>query len=121
MQIKAAVARAPGADFVIENVELDEPRADEIRVRISAVGVCHTDIVAREGLMPFSLPAVLGHEGAGVVDAVGSAVKKVKKGDRVAISFRSCGQCARCKSGDPAYCHTMPALNYIGMRPDGTK
>jgi len=121
MQITAAVARAPGADFVIENVELDEPRADEIRVRIAAVGVCHTDIVAREGLMPFSLPAVLGHEGAGVVDAVGPAVKKVKMGDRVAITFRSCGQCARCRSGDPAYCYTMPALNYIGMRPDGTK
>jgi aryl-alcohol dehydrogenase len=121
MKITAALARRPGADFEIETVELDEPRADEIRVRIAAVGVCHTDIVAREGAMPFTLPAVLGHEGAGVVDAVGSAVTKVKPGDRVAITFRSCGTCARCQSGDPAYCYTMPALNYIGMRPDGSK
>jgi len=121
MQITAAVARAPGADFTLETVELDAPRADEILVRIAAVGVCHTDLVAREGAMPFSLPAVLGHEGAGVVEAVGSAVTKVAPGDRVSLTFRSCGQCERCASGDPAYCYSMPALNYIGMRPDGTK
>ncbi|MDQ0464296.1 aryl-alcohol dehydrogenase [Caulobacter ginsengisoli] len=121
MQVTAAVARAPGADFTLESVELDDPRPDEILVRIAAVGVCHTDLVAREGAMPFSLPAVLGHEGAGVVEKVGSAVTKVAAGDRVAITFRSCGQCGRCKSGDPAYCYSMPMLNYIGMRPDGTK
>ena len=121
MQVTAAVARTAGADFALERVELDDPRPDEILVRIAAVGVCHTDIVAREGAMPFSLPAVLGHEGAGFVEAVGSAVTKVAPGDRVAITFRSCGACARCQSGDPAYCYTMPALNYIGMRPDGSK
>ncbi len=121
MKITAAVARAAGADFALESVDLDDPRPDEILVRIAAVGVCHTDLVAREGAMPFSLPAVLGHEGAGVVEAVGSAVTKVAPGDRVAITFRSCGVCARCQSGDPAYCYAMPALNYIGMRPDGSK
>ena len=121
MKITAAVARTPGADFTLETVELDEPRADEIRVRIHAVGLCHTDLVARDGAMPFALPAVLGHEGAGVVEAVGADVTKVATGDRVAITFRSCGACARCKSGDPAYCHSMPAMNYIGMRLDGSK
>lgn len=121
MKITAVVARTPGADFTLETVELDEPRADEIRVRIHAVGLCHTDLVARDGAMPFALPAVLGHEGAGVVEAVGSDVTKVVVGDRVAITFRSCGACARCKSGDPAYCHSMPAMNYIGMRLDGSK
>jgi aryl-alcohol dehydrogenase len=121
MQVTAAVARTVGGEFTLETVELDEPRADEIRVRIHAVGVCHTDLVARDGAMPFALPAVLGHEGAGVVESVGSAVTKVVPGDRVAITFRSCGQCDRCKSGDPAYCYSMPALNYIGMRPDGSK
>jgi aryl-alcohol dehydrogenase len=121
MQVTAAVARAPGADFTLEPVELDDPRPDEILVRIAAVGVCHTDLVAREGLMPFSMPAVLGHEGAGVVEKVGAEVTKVAPGDRVAITFRSCGQCERCRSGDPAYCYSMPALNYIGMRPDGSK
>jgi aryl-alcohol dehydrogenase len=122
MQIKAAVAREPGANFTLEDVELDEPRADEILVRVAAVGVCHTDLVARDGgVLPLSMPAVLGHEGAGIVEKVGSAVTKVAPGDRVAITFRSCGSCERCKSGDPAYCFTMPALNYIGMRPDGSK
>ena len=60
MKITAVVARTPGADFTLETVELDEPRADEIRVRIHAVGLCHTDLVARDGAMPFALPAVLG-------------------------------------------------------------
>jgi aryl-alcohol dehydrogenase len=121
MQITAAIVREPGANFTLEAVELDEPRADEILVRIAAVGVCHTDLVARDGIMPFSMPAVLGHEGAGTVEKVGSAVTKVAPGDRVAITFRSCGSCGRCRSGDPAYCYTMPMLNYIGMRPDGSK
>ena len=121
MQITAAVARTPGADFTLETVELDDPRPDEILVRVAAVGVCHTDLVARDGAMPFTLPAVLGHEGAGVVERVGAAVTKVKPGDRVAMTFRSCGQCERCLRGDPAYCFSMPALNYIGMRPDGSK
>jgi aryl-alcohol dehydrogenase len=121
MRITAAIARTPGAEFTLEPVELDAPRPDEILVRIRAVGVCHTDLVARDGAMPFTMPAVLGHEGAGVVEAVGSAVSKVAPGDRVALTFRSCGQCERCRSGDPAYCYTMPMLNYIGMRPDGSK
>jgi aryl-alcohol dehydrogenase len=120
MQITAAVTKTPGGAFAVETVELEDPRPDEIRVKIAAVGVCHTDIVFAQG-GPLALPAVLGHEGAGVVDAVGAAVTKVRPGDRVAITFRSCGTCARCRSGDPAYCYTMPALNYIGMRPDGSK
>ncbi|MDO9222593.1 MAG: NAD(P)-dependent alcohol dehydrogenase [Caulobacter sp.] len=121
MQVTAAVARVPGGDFTIETVDIEDPRPDEIRVRIAAVGVCHTDLVGRDGAMPFSLPAVLGHEGAGVVDSIGSAVTKVAVGDRVALTFRSCGACDRCQRGDPAYCHSMPMLNYIGMRPDGSK
>ncbi|WP_439817259.1 NAD(P)-dependent alcohol dehydrogenase [Zavarzinia sp. CC-PAN008] len=120
MEITAAVARQQGGDFTIERVMLDEPRADEIRVRIVGVGLCHTDLVFKDaGVIP--APVVLGHEGAGVVEAVGTAVTKVKAGDRVAISFRSCGECVRCKAGLPAYCLTMPMLNYIGMRPDGSK
>jgi aryl-alcohol dehydrogenase len=121
MQITAAITQSPGAAFTLEAVDLEAPRADEILVRIAAVGVCHTDLVAREGAMPFSMPAVLGHEGAGTVVEVGSAVTKVSPGDRVALTFRSCGACERCRSGDPAYCYAMPALNYIGMRPDGSK
>lgn len=121
MQITAAVVGQPGAPFTLEAAELDEPRADEILIRIAAVGVCHTDVVGRDGGMPLAMPVVLGHEGAGTVETVGSAVTKVAPGDRVAITFRSCGACARCKSGNPAYCYTMPMLNYVGVRPDGSK
>ena len=120
MKVTAAVAREGQAEFSIETVELDEPRPDEILVKVVGVGLCHTDMVAKTGAIG-ALPIVLGHEGSGIVEKVGSAVSKVKAGDRVAISFRSCGTCRKCKNGEPAYCLTMPMLNYIGMRPDGTK
>lgn len=120
MKVKAAVARAPEADFTIEELEIDEPREDEILVRVVGVGLCHTDLVFK-ATSTIAPPAVFGHEGSGIVEKVGSAVKKVACGDRVAITFRSCGECARCEEGLPAYCHTMPMLNYAGMRPDGSK
>lgn len=120
MKITAAVARAADAAFSIEEMEIDEPRADEILVRVVGVGLCHTDLVFKAaGIL--GTPAVLGHEGSGVVEKVGANVSKVRAGDRVAITFRSCGTCDRCEKGQPAYCRTMPMLNYIGMRPDGTK
>lgn len=120
-KVTAAVARSIKGPFTLETLELDAPRADEILIRVAGVGLCHTDLIARDGMMPFALPAVLGHEGSGVVEAVGASVKKVKPGDAVALTFRSCGSCARCLRGEPAYCHTMPALNYAGARTDGSK
>ncbi|MBI1239002.1 MAG: alcohol dehydrogenase catalytic domain-containing protein [Alphaproteobacteria bacterium] len=120
MDITVAVAREGQADFSIERATLDDPRADEILVKLVAVGLCHTDIVAQTGAIA-PLPAVLGHEGSGIVEKVGSAVKKVKPGDRVGITFRSCGTCDWCQRGEAPYCLTMPLLNYAGMRPDGTK
>jgi aryl-alcohol dehydrogenase len=119
MKIVAAVTPAAQAAFELETVELDAPRADEILVRIEAVGLCHTDIVAQAGEM-IPLPGVLGHEGAGVVEAVGDQVTKVAPGDRVVLTFRSCGHCRNCNKGLAAYCHTIRALNYTGSRPDGT-
>lgn len=121
MKVKAAVVRETGGDFAMADLELDDPRDDEILIRIKGVGLCHTDLVARDGFMPFGPPAVLGHEGSGIVERVGSTVRKVKPGDAVGITFRSCGVCARCRMGEPAYCHTMPQLNYAGMRPDGSR
>lgn len=118
MEVIAAVAIAPDAPFEIERLQLDEPRDDEALVRIVAVGICHTDIAAREGQMPIALPAVLGHEGAGVVVSVGAAVTKVGPGDHVVLTFRSCGACARCDHHDPAYCEQGFVLNYTGRRPD---
>ncbi len=120
MRIEAAVARSAQGPFTIETVELDEPRDDEILVRVVGVGLCHTDLVFKAG-GPIALPAVFGHEGAGIVEKIGKAVAKVKPGDRVAMTFRSCGQCARCARGDAAYCHTMPMLNYTGVRTDGAR
>lgn len=116
----AAVARAPRADFTIETVSLDGPRAGEVLVRIAGVGLCHTDLVARDQFIPIPLPAVLGHEGAGVVEAVGEGVTKVLPGDRVVLGFSSCGHCRRCAENLPSYCQAFPALNYSGARPDGS-
>ena len=119
MNILAAVAVGPGQPFELRHLTLDAPRPEEVVVAIHAVGLCHTDLVFRDA-GAIAAPAVLGHEGAGVVTAVGSEVTKVAPGDRVVITFRSCGHCHRCDAGDAAYCQTMPLLNYAGMRPDGT-
>ena len=121
MKITAALTRAPNTPFELATVDLDEPRADEVLVRIVGVGVCHTDLVAQAGSMAITMPAVLGHEGAGIVEQVGSAVRKVKPGDRVAMTFLSCGKCPSCDSREPAYCHSMSALNYNGVRNDGSR
>jgi aryl-alcohol dehydrogenase len=119
MKIVAAITPAARAAFELKTVELEAPRADEILVRIEAVGLCHTDIVVQAGdVIP--LPGVLGHEGAGVVEAVGNQVTKVAPGDRVVLTFRSCGHCRNCNKGLAAYCHTLRALNYAGSRLDGT-
>jgi aryl-alcohol dehydrogenase len=91
-----------------------------VLVAIKGAGLCHTDIAARDGVLPFAHPCVLGHEGSGVVEEVGSAVTKVGRGDHVAISFNSCGTCPSCLKGDPAYCHDFPARNYGGARADGS-
>jgi aryl-alcohol dehydrogenase len=121
MDIIAAVARGPETPFSVETVALDEPREDEILVKVAGVGLCHTDLTARAGqIMPIKLPAVLGHEGSGLVVAVGAKVSKYKAGDRVVMSFRSCGRCRNCTTGHPAYCESMPSLNYVGSRLDGT-
>lgn len=120
MQILAAVVRNAGR-FDIGPVELDMPRAGEVLVRIAACGICHTDLAVLEQSTPWPLPAVLGHEGAGVVEEVGPAVRRVRSGDRVILSYASCGECARCQHGLVAYCDKFLALNFSGRRLDGTR
>ncbi|ROL70233.1 NAD(P)-dependent alcohol dehydrogenase [Pseudomonas chlororaphis] len=120
MQIKAAVARKAHAPFTVEQAQLDGPRDDEVLVRIVGVGLCHTDLVARDQFIPIALPAVLGHEGAGIVEQVGRHVTRVAPGDRVVISFAHCGHCPRCHEQLPSYCQTFPQLNYSGAREDGS-
>jgi len=120
MDIQAAVVRAPNAPFAIEPLQLDAPRADEVLVKLTATGICHTDVAIVEQLLPLPLPFVLGHEGAGVVVEVGKAVGGIEKGDHVVLTFGSCGTCAECSSGHPAYCPAQPLLNFAGRRTDGS-
>jgi aryl-alcohol dehydrogenase len=120
VKIRAAIARAAHQPFSIEEADIEDPRPNEVLVEIHGVGLCHTDLVARDQFIPIPLPAVLGHEGAGVVAAVGHEVTKVRVGDRVVMSFASCGHCARCASGLPSYCASFPQLNFRGCRPDGS-
>ncbi|OZE28916.1 alcohol dehydrogenase [Rhodococcus sp. 05-2255-1e] len=117
----AAVVESGGAAFTLSPVELGEPRSGEVRVRIVAAGLCHTDLGVAAGGLPFPLPGVLGHEGAGVVEAIGPGVTGVQEGDHVLLSFTSCGTCGNCRSGHPAYCATWLPLNLIGgARADGS-
>jgi aryl-alcohol dehydrogenase len=117
----AAIVNAAGAPFVLADVDLDEPRPHEVLVRLVAAGMCHTDLSARAGRLPFPLPGVLGHEGAGVVEQIGAEVTDVEVGDHVLASFSSCGECPECLAGRPAYCRHFHARNLFGgSRPDGS-
>ncbi len=120
VRTRAAVVSQPGGSFLFQDVELDGPRQGEVLVRMVACGICHTDIAARDGLFGLSFPSVLGHEGAGIVESVGSEVTRVRPGERVAISFASCGKCSNCLAGHPAHCAAFDELNFGSARPDGS-
>jgi aryl-alcohol dehydrogenase len=120
MEIKAAVVYEKSGKFNIETLSLDDPRPDEILVRIVGSGVCHTDLVVRDQYVPIPLPIVLGHEGAGVIEAVGNDVTRYKRGDRVVMSYHSCGHCPSCEEGEPAYCDHLMENNFSGRRLDGS-
>ena len=120
MEIKAAVTFEKSTAFQIVPLQLSEPEDNEILVRIAAVGICHTDLAARDQHLPIPLPSVLGHEGAGVVEKVGARVTKVAPGDHVALSWMYCGTCPSCRSGRDPYCQNFLPLNFSGTRPDGT-
>ncbi|ATE64156.1 NAD(P)-dependent alcohol dehydrogenase [Rhizorhabdus dicambivorans] len=118
--MNAAVVREKGGAFAIEKVVLEEPRDNEVLVRIAGVGLCHTDLVVRDQFFPTPLPAILGHEGAGIVERVGRGVTKVAPGDHVVLSYASCGACANCQRGLKGYCPDLYAYNFSGARPDGS-
>lgn len=119
-QTSAAVCREAGGRFSIEEVTLDDPRGEEVLVRIVATGICHTDMAVRDGQLPVPLPAVLGHEGTGVVVSVGPQVEGLAAGDRVLLSFNSCGDCPTCANHAPTYCYNFGLYNFAGVRPDGS-
>lgn len=117
---RAAVLRDKHSELVIEDVCVDDPRPEEILVRLVATGLCHTDLLVRDQILPPPLPAVLGHEGSGVVERVGAAVTGLVPGDPVVLAPLSCGTCARCRGGHPMQCPTWGPLNLRGRRPDGS-
>ena len=117
MKVQAWVHREVGMPPRLETLTLDEPRPDEVLVRLEACGVCHTDLFAPRR---FTLPAVFGHEGAGIVERVGAEVRKLRPGDRVVLTFGSCGSCRNCAAGAPAYCMTGHELQFGGTRADGS-
>ncbi len=115
----AAVLRARGAPYALEPVELVEPGPGQVLVRIRACGICHTDVGVQNNEQGLPLPQVLGHEGAGEVLATGPGVSRLAVGDRVVLSYASCGSCPNCAAARPQYCGQFMALNYAGVLDDG--
>ncbi|WBV56387.1 NAD(P)-dependent alcohol dehydrogenase [Chryseobacterium daecheongense] len=120
MEIEAGLVLRQGTEVEVTKLILDEPLDNEVLVKMVSAGICRTDIDVMEQYIETPLPAVLGHEGAGVVVKVGKDVTKVKEGDHVVLSLSSCGQCEKCKSGLPSYCIKHVALNFGGSRVDGS-
>lgn len=122
MKVKAAVARSAGKPLSIETVDLDGPRAGEVLVEIKATGVCHTDAYTLSGADPEGLfPAILGHEGAGIVAEVGAGVTSVKAGDRVIpLYIPECRNCEYCLSRKTNLCQAIRVTQGQGVMPDGT-
>lgn len=118
MEITAAVLRAPDQPYSIEQVTLADPRPDEVLVRIVGVGMCHTDVLPRGEFTISPPPIICGHEGAGVVEVVGSEVEGVAVGDHVVLSFESCGACEACRVHRPYACEQFWLLNLVGRRGD---
>ena len=119
--MKAALLEAPGTELIVEDIDCQEPQAGEVLVRIVASGVCHSDLNVVHGTQTSPLPVVLGHEGAGIVEAIGPNVTRVKVGDHVVLSWvPSCGQCVYCLSGHPNLCSVAYAAMTNGTLLDGT-
>ena len=120
MKVFASVTHKPG-QLSLEEVDLQPPKATEALVRTIACGVCHTDAAALHSFIPVTLPIILGHEGVGVVEEVGSEVTTLQKGDRVIMSFPSCGTCDYCLDDHPYACDNLNTLFFNGTYNDGTK
>ena len=117
----AAVLRSTDGPYSLEPVTVDDPGPGEVLVRVVAAGMCHTDQFGRSGLLGDAfLPAILGHEGAGVVEEVGAGVTGVAPGDRVVLTFDSCGACEGCLRGTPTACTEFEQRNLGGRRADGS-
>ena len=119
MQVTAALVEEARDPFRLETLELADPGADELIVRMVASGICQTDVHGRDDYFGIPFPCVFGHEGAGVVERTGSAVTKVRRGDRVVMVSPSCGSCAACRRGLPGYCAAARKIKFSGRLRDG--
>ncbi len=119
MRVTAAVVAEKGAPFRLEELELAEPGADEVLVRVEASGVCQTDVHGRDDYFGIPFPCVFGHEGAGVVERVGKDVKRFSPGERVVMASPFCGACKACSRGLPGYCSDARKLKFSGRLRDG--
>ena len=121
MRITAAVLEAPGVPLRVEELDLEAPRRDEVLVRLLASGICRSDLSLLDGKWPAPLPMVLGHEGAGVVEAVGEGVDPARIGERVVLTFTpACGRCRFCLHGRVNLCTAAASAMDAGVLPDGT-
>ncbi len=121
MRTRAAVFYEAGRPFEVHELELEEPRAGEVLVRMAAVGICGTDLHSVKGEWVRPTPTVLGHEGAGVVEAVGKGVSSLRPGDEVVLSWApSCGECEDCSRGRPARCVSLNRAIAASTLPDGS-
>lgn len=119
MQARAAIMPQREGRWTLETVEVAEPAPNEVLVRVVASGICQTDVHARDGFFPIQFPAIFGHEGAGIVERVGSAVTSLSGGDHVVMANPSCGHCEDCREGHETYCANAPLLKQSGFRADG--
>ncbi|MEG0383960.1 MAG: NAD(P)-dependent alcohol dehydrogenase [Solibacillus sp.] len=120
MIVKAAIVNAPGDDYQLSNLKLAEMQADEVLVKMVASGMCMSDETIRKGGTSVAFPIVPGHEGSGIVEKVGDAVKAFKVGDQVVMSYAYCGNCPSCQTGHPSICDDWMKLNFLGVRDDGS-
>lgn len=120
MEVRAAVVESSTAPMAIRTLQIDAPRAGELLVRLVATGVCHTDATMWAQGVPVPQPVVLGHEGAGIVEAIGADVTGIAVGDHVVMSYNSCGTCPSCADDAQSYCYEFFPRNFFGTRPDGS-
>jgi Zn-dependent alcohol dehydrogenase len=121
MKFKAAIFEKPGQALVVDEVQCLDLQGDDVLVRIQASGLCHTDYEVMQGSLPYPLPIVLGHEGAGIVEAVGASVQRVKVGDSVVCSWNPfCGHCFYCTRNQPILCEPFSRHQPAGHLMDGT-
>ncbi len=121
MQMQAALLTEFNTPFQIEMVEIAPPQAGEVLVKVAAAGICHSDWHVVEGLSYFPLPIILGHEGAGIVEAVGDGVASLAPGDHVSLNFRAyCGSCFYCQNDKPNLCEVYTPVLRSGLQKDGT-